>query len=338
MGANLGTVAKTGGILTMEHRNLGTSGLKVSRLWLGGMSFGDPAMRVWVKDAAAGKRLLARALERGIDTIDTCDAYCKGVSEEIIGEFAHRSGTRDRLVIATKLGLPFGSDAGPNGAGYSRKHIVEACEASLRRLGTDRIDLYQTHIWRPDTNVEEMVEAFDSLRRAGKILYAGATDMPAWQLAKSVYFARHARLAGFVSMQHHYNAMWREDEREILPFCRAEGLGIVPYSPLGRGLLCGGGQTLRREKDEMIARFYPRAADHAVADAVAEHAGKLGVAPAAVALSWVLSTPGVTATVVGPGSVGQLDQLIDHAEKPLPRSEMGTIDAAYALRAGSGHG
>ncbi len=322
----------------MEYRTLGSSNLKVSRLWLGGMSFGDPAMRAWVQDAATSKRILARALDHGINTIDTCNAYCKGVSEEIIGDFVKESGKRDRLVIATKLGLPAGPDVGPNGSGYSRKHIISACEASLKRLKTDHIDLYQTHIWQPATEIGEMVEAFDSLVRAGKVLYVGATDMPAWQLAKCVYTARHAGRAQFISFQHHYNAIWREDERETIPFCRAEGLGLVPYSPLGRGFLCGGAPTRRREKDEMIPRWYSRAEDAAVAAAIAAHAAKLGCPPAAVALSWVLTTPGVTATVVGASSVEQLDQIVAYAERPFDRADMAAVDAAYAYRASKGHG
>ncbi|GAB4177132.1 MAG: aldo/keto reductase [Thalassobaculales bacterium] len=322
----------------MEYRTLGASNLKVSRLWLGGMSFGDPAMRAWVQDAATSRRIIARAIDHGINTIDTCNAYCKGVSEEIIGGFVKESGGRDRLVLATKLGLPAGPDAGPNGSGYSRKHIVAACEASLRRLGTDYIDLYQTHIWQPATEIGEMVEAFDRLVQAGKVLYVGATDMPAWQLAKSVYTARHAGRASFISMQHHYNAIWREDERELMPFCRAEGLGLVPYSPLGRGFLCATAPTRRRETDEMIARWYGRPEDAAVAAAVAAHAAKLGCPPAAVALSWVLTTPGVTATVVGASSVEQLDQTVAYAARPLERAEMAAIDAAYAYRPSKGHG
>ena len=322
----------------MQYRNLGSSNLKVSRLWLGGMSFGDPAMRAWVQDAATSRRIIARAIEHGINTIDTCNAYCKGVSEEIIGAFVRESGQRGKLVIATKLGLPSGPDAGPNGSGYSRKHIIAGCEASLHRLGTDHIDLYQTHIWQPATEIEEMVEAFDRLVREGKVLYVGATDMPTWQMAKSVYGARHAGRAAFISMQYHYNAIWREDEREMMPFCRAEGLGLVPYSPLGRGFLCGGRPTKRRETDEMIPRWYARPEDAAAAQAVAAHAKKIGRSPAAVALSWVLTTPGVTATVVGASSPEQLDELVAIAERPLERADMGAIDGAYAYRPSKGHG
>ena len=322
----------------MEYRTLGSSNLKVSRLWIGGMSFGDPGMRAWVQDAATSRRILERALDHGINTIDTCNAYCKGVSEEIIGDFVKEIGIRDRLVIATKLGLPSGPDAGPNGSGYSRKHIISACEASLKRLKTDHIDLYQTHIWQPTTEIGEMVEAFDHLVKTGKVLYVGATDMPAWQLAKSVYTAQHAGRARFVSFQHHYNAIWREDERETIPFCRAEGLGLVPYSPLGRGFLCGGATTRRREKDEMIPRWYSHPEDAAVAAAIAAHAAKLGCPQAAVALSWVLTTPGVTATVVGASSVEQLDQIVAYAERPFDRAEMGAVDAAYAYRPSKGHG
>jgi aryl-alcohol dehydrogenase-like predicted oxidoreductase len=321
----------------MQYRTLGTSNLKVSRLWLGGMSFGDPALRSWVVDEPASRRIIERAIDHGINTIDTCDAYCRGISEEIIGTLVKERGIRDRLVLATKLGLPFGPDAGPNGSGYSRKHIIAACEQSLRRLKTDYIDLYQTHIWQPLTNIEEMVAAFDQLVRDGKVLYVGATDMPAWQLAKSVYTARHHRHAAFVSMQHHYNPIWREDERELMPFCRAEGLGLVPYSPLARGFLCGGPMTKRRQTDEMIARWYPRDADAAVAAAVLDHARKLGCPPAAVALSWVLSTPGVTATVIGASTPEQLDELVTHVDAKFDRAEMATIDETYAYRPAKGH-
>ena len=322
----------------MQYRNLGSTNLKVSRLWLGGMSFGDPAMRAWVQDTATSRRIITRALDLGINTIDTCNAYCKGVSEEIIGGLVQELGIRNRLVIATKLGLPASPEVGPNGSGYSRKHIVSACEESLRRLKTDYIDLYQTHIWQPATQIEEMVETFDLLWRAGKVLYVGATDMPAWQMAKAVYGAQHRGRVAFASMQNHYNALWREDERELMPFCRAEGLGLVPYSPLGRGFLCGGGPTTRRETDEMIKRFYPRREDNAVAAAVEDHARKYAVAPAAVALGWVLSTPGVTATVIGASSVEQLEEVVGYAEKPLDREDMGAVDAAYAYRPSKGHG
>jgi aryl-alcohol dehydrogenase-like predicted oxidoreductase len=322
----------------MEYRNLGATNLKVSRLWLGGMSFGDPAMRAWVQDRQSSRRILARALDLGINTIDTCNAYCRGVSEEIIGDFVKENGQRDRLVLATKLGLAMGADVGPNGVGFSRKNIIAACEASLRRLKTDYIDLYQTHIWQPATQIDELVEAFDHLVRSGKVLYVGATDMPAWQMAKAFYGARHRGRAAFVSMQNHYNALWREDEREMIPFCRAEGLGLVPYSPLGRGFLCGGAPTTRRLKDEMIKRFYPRPEDAAIAAAVQAHAEKFGCAPSKVALWWVLSTPGVTATVVGANSPEQLEELVQHLERPLDRAEMAAIDACYAYRASKGHG
>lgn len=322
----------------MEYRNLGSTNLKVSRLWLGGMSFGDPAMRAWVQDPASSRRIISRALDLGINTIDTCNAYCKGVSEEIIGDFVREKGHRDRLVLATKLGLPMSTDAGPNGSGFSRKNIIAACEASLRRLKTDYIDLYQTHIWQPATNVDELVEAFDHLVRSGKVLYVGATDMPAWQMAKAVYTARHTRQAAFASMQNHYNALWREDERELIPLCKAEGLALVPYSPLGRGFLCGAASTIRRTKDEMIQRFYPRKEDLAIAAAVEAHARQAACAPAAVALWWVLSTPGVTATVVGASSVEQIEQVVGYLEKPLDRKDMTAVDAAYAFRASKGHG
>ena len=221
----------------MQYVSLGHSNLKVSRLGFGAMGIGDKSWRSWVLDEEAARPILKRALDQGINFIDTCDYYSSGRSEEVVGRLLRELTKRDEIVLATKVGNPMGKD--PNARGFSRKHLHEAVNQSLRRLQTDYIDLYQTHIWDPATHVEEMVDAFDSLVRAGKVLYLGITDMPAWQLAKAYYHAMHTGRARFISVQNHYNPIWREDERELLPFCRAEGLGVISYSPMARGFLAG---------------------------------------------------------------------------------------------------
>ena len=316
----------------MEYRRLGSTSLKVSRLWLGGMSFGERAMREWVIEEADTRRVLEHAVERGINVIDTCDAYCEGVSEQLIGRFVKERGLRDRLVIATKMGWSTNKDAGVNQIGFSRKYIIEACERSLRNLNTDYIDLYQTHIWNPQTNIEELVSAFDRLVQDGKVRYVGATDMPAWQFAKALYGARSTGREAFASMQHHYNAIWREDERELMPLCRAENVALVPYSPLGRGFLAGARDTVRAKTDDRIPRWYSRDADARVAEEIAASAQRLGVPPYAVALGWVLGTPGVVSTVVGIREPAQLDGLIDCLGFELPDDERVAIDRHYACR------
>src|SRR5215475_10491029 len=221
----------------MEYVRLGRSSLRVSRIGFGAMGVGDKRWRSWVLGEDEARPLVRRALEAGINLFDSCDYYSAGESERILGRLLKDAAKPEEVVIATKLGNPMGK--GPNARGYSRKHIVEAAEASLKRLGVERIDLLQTHIWDTTTGIDEMIAAFDHLVRSGKVLYVGATDMPCWQFAKSVYTARLRGLSAFVSMQNHYNLVWREDEREMIPFCGAEGIGLLPYSPLARGHLCG---------------------------------------------------------------------------------------------------
>lgn len=322
-----------------HHQRLGRSGLVTSRLWLGGMSFGNPGGRPWVLDDAGAARLVSRAIELGINTIDTCDVYSSGRSEEAIGRAIGRRGQRDRLVLCTKFGWPMSPDADVNARGYSRKHIIRACEDSLRRLGTDYIDLYQTHIWDPSTAIDEMVDALDRLVASGKVLYAGATDMPSYHLAKSVYSARFRNRAEFVSMQFHYNAVWREAERELIPFCREEGIGLVAYSPLARGFLCGSGRATRRTAtDDRIAIWYGRDPDRDVTQMIGQVARERGVSPAAVALAWTLGRPGIVAAAVGPTDAAQLDDLHAAMALQLDDEETARIDARYAARAAAGHG
>lgn len=324
----------------MEYRRLGNSNLVVSRLWLGGMSLGSPEQRPWVADASTSARIIARALEAGINTIDTADAYALGESETVIGRTLGAMGIRDEIVIATKFGLPLGSKD-PNRNGYSRRNIVDRCEAALKRLGTDRIDILQTHIWRDGTEVEEVAAAFDQLVRQGKVLYVGITDMPAWQAAKWIYHSRYTGLAPITSLQHHFNPIWRGDERDLIPLCDAEGVGIVAYSPIARGFLAGAGRsTLREATDDMTRRFYGREADAAAQGRLTTLSASLGLSAAQLALSWVLGRRHVCAAVVGPTSVDQLSELVTCADGSagLGAEVAQAIDDMYAPRLEAGHG
>src|ERR1041385_6905560 len=235
---------------TMEYSRLGNSNLKISRLGLGAMGIGSPSWREWVLDENASRPIVQRAFDLGINFIDTCDFYSSGQSEIVVGRLLKDLVKREEIVVATKVGNPMGK--GPNARGFSRKHLFEAVDQSLKRLGTDYIDLYQTHIWDPSTNLEEMADAFDALVRSGRVLYLGITDMQAWQFAKAIYHQKYRGLAQFVSVQNHYNAIWREDERGLMPLCRAEGIGLIPYSPMARGNLCG---TERRTGTTTSARW-----------------------------------------------------------------------------------
>src|SRR5580692_6466758 len=281
--ANCGRRPAEGKGAKMNYVRLGRSGLKISRLGLGAMGFGDTSWRSWVLDLDQSRAVFRRAIEAGINFIDTCDYYSAGMSEEIVGTLVAEHGNRNELVIATKVGNPMGRDA--NARGFSRKHIIDAAEHSLRRLRTDHIDIYQTHIWDKSTNLEEMAEAFDHLVRAGKVLYVGITDMPFWQFATAYFHAERNGLAQFASVQNHYNLLWREDERELLPFCRAQGIGLIPYSPMARGFLCGRARRLdptrteRAKTDDYTYRLYGRPSDEAVVDRVTELAAARDLQP-----------------------------------------------------------
>ena len=325
----------------MEYVRLGRSGLMVSRLSLGAMGIGDKSWRSWVLDLEEAKPVVRRALDSGINLIDTCDFYSKGESERVLGRMLDGFISRDDVVIATKFGMNMGP--GPNHRGYSRKHVIEAVEGSLRRLGTDYIDLYQTHIWDPSANIEELVEALDHLVRTGKVLYVGATDMPAWRFVKAVCHAKANGLAHFVSMQSHYNLVWREDEREMFPFCRAEGIGLLPYSPAARGFLSGqdrradGGQTERARTDEYAYKWYDRPADEDVAGAVEKIARDRGASPSQIALAWVLGTRGVHSPIIGATDPKQVDQAVAALEIRLDRSEIDLLEAHYQPRFNAAH-
>lgn len=326
----------------MQYINLGSTGLKVSRVCLGCMTYGSKKWREWVLDEDDSRPLLRRAIDLGINFFDTADMYSVGVSEEIVGRALKDFGPgRDRVIIATKVYQPMGGD--PNQRGLSRKHILHAAENSLRRLGTDYIDLYQIHRFDYDTPVAETLEALHDLVRAGKVLYIGASSMYAWQLMKMLSTSKSLGLSRFVSMQNHYNLVYREEEREMLPLCRSEGLGVIPWSPLARGFLAGGrkkdgyGETARARTDDLAHNYYYEDADFAVVDAVAAIANQRGVPNAQVALAWLLHKPGIAAPIVGASKLPQLEDAIRAVELKLDEAEIKALEAPYRPHAVLGH-
>ncbi len=281
----------------MEYANLGRTGLKVSRLCLGTMTYGSKKWRQWVLEEEESRPFLKRALELGINFFDTADMYSLGVSEEIVGRALRDfAAGRDRVVIATKVFSPMGDD--PNQQGLSRKHIFHSIDDSLRRLGTDYVDLYQIHRFDYSTPIEETIAALDDVVRAGKVRYVGASAMFAWQFAKMLYTAGRLGRARFVSMQNHYNVVYREEEREMIPLCREEGIGVIPFSPLARGFVAGKSDTVRSHTDQLTKKYYVDS-DNAVVEAVSAVAKARGVSNAQVALAWIMQQPGVSAPIIG---------------------------------------
>ena len=329
----------------MDYVPLGDTGLKVSRLCLGCMSYGDPGWRDWVLPEEQARPFFERALEAGINFFDTADMYSNGVSEEITGRALAELARRDQVVIATKVYFPTGD--GPNDRGLSRKHVLDAIDASLRRLGTDHVDLYQIHRWDDETPIEETLEALDDVVRAGKARYLGASSMYAWQLARALYAADLGGWTRFVSMQNHYNLVYREEEREMLPLCREEGLGVIPWSPLARGFLAGNrrrgeggektGETVRSRSDDYAQRMYYRDDDFEVVDRVVELAQARGVEPAQIALAWLLHQDGVTAPIVGATKPAHLDQAIAALDLELSDDELARLEEPYQPHPVLGH-
>jgi aryl-alcohol dehydrogenase (NADP+) len=325
----------------MEYVKLGASGLQVSRLALGCMTYGSPRWRPWVLDEEASRPLLRGAVEAGINFFDTADMYSRGVSEEVLGRALRELTRRDEVVIATKVFYPL-RDEGPNRAGLSRKRILDSIDASLRRLGTDYVDLYQVHRFDEETPLEESLEALADVVRAGKARYLGASSMHAWQFARALYTADRRGWPRFVSMQNHYNLVFREEEREMLPLCRAEGVGVVPYSPLARGFLAGTrsredwGATERARSDAFGGPDQFRDADFEVLEALRKVAAARGASPAQVAVAWLLSRPGVVAPIVGASRAPQLDDALAALEIDLAPEECAQLEAAYAPRADRG--
>lgn len=322
----------------MKYTRLGSSGLTVSRIALGCMSYGSRSWRPWVLEPVDAMPFFRRAIELGINFFDTADVYSLGVSEEITGRALREFARLDEVVVATKVRLKM-SDA-PNRIGLSRKHIVQSCEASLRRLGIERIDLYQIHRADADTPIEETLAALDHLVVQGKVLYLGASSMYAWQLMKALSISERNGWAKFVSMQNHYNLVYREEEREMIPLCRDQGLGVIPWSPLARGLLTGSrsrgthAATPRDSGDAMhAAQLYDSPADWHVVDAVVQLANEVGVQPAQVALAWLLARPAVAAPIVGATRLAHLEAAVGALDVMLSPEDCARLEAPYVPHA-----
>ena len=317
----------------MQYTYLGSTGVKVSRICLGCMSYGSPEWRPWVLDEEAAGPFFKRAVEAGINFFDTADLYSAGASERVTGRWLGEYANRDELVIATKVFFP--ENDRPNMGGLSRKHIQQACEASLRRLGVEVIDLYQIHRLDPYTPIEETLAGLDQLVRQGKVRYVGASSMYAWQFMQALAASDHTGMARFASMQNHYNLVYREEEREMLPLCGAEGIAVIPWSPLARGMLAGtrvqlgDKSTLRSETDGLDQRLYDEASDWDVVEAVKKVAVQRGVKPAEIALAWLLSRPAVTAPIVGATRLEHLEDAIRAVEIELSSEELAAVEAPY---------
>jgi len=323
----------------MEYVNLGSTGLKVSRICLGTMTYGSKKWREWVLEEEQSRPLIRQAIEAGINFFDTADMYSLGVSEEILGRALKDFGPgRDRVVIGTKAFNAMGDD--PNQRGLSRKHIFHAIDDSLRRLGTDYVDLYQIHRFDTETPIEETLEALHDVVRAGKALYVGASSMWAWQFAIMLRTAEARGWPRFVTMQNHYNLLYREEEREMIPLCRAEGIGIIPWSPLARGLLAERpGGTVRSQTDEYARRLYGpvAASDETVIARVRTVAAAQGVPLAQIALAWLLQKPGITAPILGVSKPHHLKDALAALKIKLSAEEIATMEEPYVPHPVAGH-
>lgn len=325
----------------MEFAHLGSTGLVVSRVCLGAMSYGTPQWRPWVLDEESSRPFIRRALELGINFFDTADMYSQGVSEEVLGRALRDFGRREEIILATKVFFPMGS--GENERGLSRLHILRAIDESLRRLGTDYVDLYQIHRWDPQTPIEETLASLNDVVRSGKARYLGASSMFAWQFAKALFLADRNGWSRFVSMQNHYNLVYREEEREMIPLCRDQGVGLIPWSPLARGFLTGTrrreqwGETVRAKTDDFAHTLYYQESDFAVADRVAEMAKVRGVSSAQIALAWLLHKPGVTAPIIGASKMFQLEESVAALAIRLSSEEVASLEAPYRPHPVLGH-
>jgi aryl-alcohol dehydrogenase-like predicted oxidoreductase len=318
----------------MDYARLGNSGPKVSRLCLGMMTFGADGERAWALDEDQAEPIVRAAVEGGVTYFDTADSYNHGLSELITGRLLPKYLRREEMVVATKVGLPVGS--GSNQQGLSRQHILSSIDGSLRRLNLDYVDLYQVHRWDPTTPIEETMAALDEVVRSGRARYIGASSMCAWQFAKTQAAADRAGGARFASMQNHYNLIYREEEREMIPLCIDQGVGIVPWSPLARGLLTrvrGGHRgegTRRSQADPYVDHFYRHPSDADVIAAVASVAGDLGVPPARAALAWLWQQKGVTAPVVGASRPGHITDALAAEQLHLDPDSVSRLERPYA--------
>jgi aryl-alcohol dehydrogenase-like predicted oxidoreductase len=326
----------------MNYVNLGGTGLKVSRICLGTMTYGSKQWRPWVLDEDESRPFFRRAIEAGINFFDTADMYSMGASEEVTGRALRELAQRDEVVIATKVFFPM--TKAPNGGGLSRKHILSAIDASLRRLGVDHVDLYQIHRFDRETPIEETLEAMHDVVKAGKALHIGASSMYAWQFASMLHTSDRHGWTRFATMQNHYNLVYREEEREMIPLCIDQRVGLIPWSPLARGFLAGNrtrgksGATSRSQTDDYAWQMYYGDSDFEVVDRVVELAARRGVAPAQIALAWILHKPGMTAPIVGASKMEQLDQAIAALSLTLDADEMRFLEEPYRPHAVLGHG
>ena len=325
----------------MDQVRLGKTGLHVSRVCLGMMSYASDGGRPWMLDEAAAEPIVRHAVESGITFFDTADMYSDGGSEVVTGRLLPKLLSRDELVLATKVYFPM--TPGPTGRGLSRKHILAAIDASLTRLGMDYVDLYQIHRWDPHTPIEETMEALHDVVRTGKARYLGASSMYAWQFAKAQHVAERHGWTPFVSMQNHYNLVYREEEREMIPLCIDQGVGVLPWSPLARGFLTGTRtregerKTVRAETDAYADALYGRPEDFDVAEAVQAIAGDRGLPAAQLALAWLLHKPGVTAPIVGATKLAHLEDALAAAELTLSVDEIARLEEPYRPHPVLGH-
>ena len=326
----------------MQYTRLGNTGMTVSRICFGCMSYGDGKWREWTLGEDEAREHFALALEAGVNFFDTADVYSIGVSEEITGRWLGEMASRDDIVLATKVNGPMGP--GPNRRGLSRKHIIEACENSLRRLKMDYIDLYQIHRWDYATPIEETLEAIDSLVRSGKVRYLGASSMAAWQFSKALYTAKEYGWHKFVAMQNHYNLIYREEEREMNPLCIDQGVALIPWSPLARGLLEGerarnpeSGDTKRAQTDKVAKNLYFHENDYEVAKAAQKVAQEHGVTPTQIACAWILQAPGVTAPIIGATKTHHLKEIFDAVDIALTPEQVAAMEEPYQPHPMRGH-
>lgn len=324
----------------MDYVNLGRTGLKVSRLCLGCMTYGSSKWRDWVLDEEQSRPFIKRAVEAGINFFDTANMYSDGVSEEVLGRALHDFAKRDEVVIATKVFNRMRPD--PNGRGLSRKAILTEVDHSLRRLGTDYVDLYQIHRWDYDTPIDETMEALHDIVKSGKARYIGASSMFAWQFAQSLYTAELHGWTRFVSMQNHYNLIYREEEREMIPLCQDQGIGLIPWSPLARGFLAGNrnktaGDTARAKTDEYAHQMYYQDDDFKVVERLSEVARNRGESNVKIALAWILSKPGITAPIIGASKPHHLEEALGALSIRLSPAEIKKLEEPYRPHEILGH-
>ena len=326
----------------MQYTRLGNSGLSVSKLCLGMMTYGDPLFRPWALNLEASEPFVRLAFEAGINFFDTANAYSRGTSEEYTGILLKKFAKREEYVLASKVFFGVG-DSAPNQQGLSRKHIFEAVDASLKRLGTDYLDLYQIHRWDNNTPIEETMQALHDLVRSGRVRYLGASSMHAWQFAKAQHIAEQHGLTKFISMQNHYNLIYREEEREMMPQCVDMGVGVIPWSPLARGMLAGNrsqdGQKLtkRAETDSLGDALYNHPSDWAVIENLNALAEARSVPAATVALAWMLSKPFISAPIIGASKVKHLGDALSAVEFKLAPEEIAQLEDNYQPHAIAGH-